>query len=109
MLNLNASQLDIVGSVLILGGATATAPSGYDFVAIIGATFASSTGNIKFNTLEPSPGTMFFGTGVTGGGGVGASGTSANFGVSVNGAQPLIGRWKTINPITYNVIAYIAR
>ena len=109
MLNLNASQLDIVGSTLILGGATATAPDGYDFVAIIGATFASSTGNIKFTTLEPSPGTMFFGTDVTGGGSGGTAGTTTNFGLSVNGGQPLIGRWKTISPITYNVIAYIAR
>lgn len=109
MLNLNASQLDIVGSTLILSGATATAPDGYDFVAIIGATYANASGNIKFNNLTPSPGTMFFGTGVTGGGSGGTAGTTANFGLSVNGGQPLIGRWKTINPITYNVIAYIAR
>lgn len=110
MLNLNASQLDIVGSALVPIGTTAFAPAGYDFVAIIGATFASSTGNIKFTTLEPSPGTMFFGVGVTGGNGVvGVAGTSANFGVSANGNQPLVGRWKTISPNSHNVIAYIAR
>jgi hypothetical protein len=109
MKNLNASQLDIVGSVLVNAGATAVAPSGYDFVAIIGATYANAAGNIKFNTLEPSPGTMFFGTGVTGGGGEGMAGTTANFGLSVNGTGPLIGRWKTISPISYSVIAYIAR
>lgn len=108
MLNLNASQLDIVGSALVPIGTTAVAPAGYDFVAIIGATFASASGNIKFDTLEPSPGTMFFGVGVTGGYGVGAAGSSTNFGVNANG-NPLMGRWKTIRPNSHNVIAYIAR
>lgn len=123
MLNVNFSQLDIVGSALILAGVTAVAPSGYDFVMIIPATAHSTTTNVKFSVLQASPGTLFFGTntpgaltgttaGTTGGpteGYGGTAGTNTNFGVAANGGPALMGRWKVIRPETMNVIAYLAR
>jgi hypothetical protein len=123
MLNVNFSQLDIVGSALISGGVTAVAPSGYDFVMIIPAVTQSTTINLKFSVLEPSPGTLFFGTntpgaltgttaGTTGGptaGYGGTTGNNTNFGLATNGGPALVGRWKVIRPETLAVIAYLAR
>jgi hypothetical protein len=118
MLNVNFSQLDIVGSVLIEPGATATAPDGYSFVMLCAATsnyldigVTGTTGlsaaNIYFTNLVPLTGTSFFGVGVTGSTGI--SGSSSNFSISRNSNQPLIGRWRIVRPATYGVIAYLAR
>jgi hypothetical protein len=118
MLNVNFSQLDIVGSAYVPAGVTATAPAGYSFVMLCAATSnyvdtgvtgttASAAANIYFTNLVPLTGTSFFGVGVTGAGG--SAGTNSNFSISRNSNQPLIGRWRIVRPATYGVIAYLAR